>query len=87
MPESPRIPKLSKSNLKDPTGLGPKIKELQKKLLKAIEGTRSKSLDNLLAYTYFDAWERETLIKNFDILLDSLEGDLKKNQKEYFGVS
>ena len=68
--------------LKDPSGLGPKIRELQKKLLKAIEGTRSKSLDNLLAYTYFTTWEREMLMKNFDVLLNSLEDELKKKQKE-----
>ena len=77
--------KLTKNQLKDPSGLAPAIKELRKKLLKAIESTRSKSLDSLLLYMNLNAFERDVLLNNFDVLLESLESDLKKHQRDYFG--
>ena len=78
-------PKLSKDTLKDPSGLDPVVKELRRKLLKAVEATRSRSLDNLLLYMNLNAYERSVLVQNFDVLLDSLEKDLKKHQRDYFG--
>lgn len=78
-------PKLTRNQLKDPSGMDPKIRELRRKLLKAIEATRSKSLDSLLLYMNLSAFERDVLLRNFDVLLESLERDLKKNQTDYFG--
>lgn len=78
-------PKLTKNQLKDPSGLDPKIRELRQKLLKAIEATRSTSLNGLLLYMHLNPFERQLLLGNFDILLESLEKDLKKHQTDYFG--
>lgn len=77
--------KMTLSELRDPSGLSPKINELRKKLLKAILATHSKSINQLLLYMNLNAFERELVIQNFDALLDSLEGELKRHQRDYFG--
>lgn len=77
--------KLTLSELRDPSGLNPKIRQLQKKLLQAIRATHSTSLNQLLIYMNLPAFERELVIQNFDVLLESLEKELKKSHRDYFG--
>jgi hypothetical protein len=78
-------PKLTLKNLKDPSGLDPKIRALIKKLLKLIKENKNKTLNELSLYPSLSAWERDMLLKNYALLLESLSSDMKKTQTDYFG--
>ena len=80
-----QIPKLTKAQLRDPSLLDPKVRELRKKMRKALESSRSRSLDVLLLYMSVSPYERELILNNFDNLLFVLEEELKKESKKYFG--
>jgi SPP1 gp7 family putative phage head morphogenesis protein len=72
-------------NLKDPSGLDPKIRALIKKLLKLIKENKNKTLNELSLYPSLSAWERDMLLKNYALLLESLSNDMKRTQTDYFG--
>jgi SPP1 gp7 family putative phage head morphogenesis protein len=78
-------PKLTTKNLKDPSGLDPKIRALIKKLLKLIKENKNKTLNELSLYPSLSAWERDMLLKNYAFLLESLSNDMKRTQTDYFG--
>jgi SPP1 gp7 family putative phage head morphogenesis protein len=65
--------------LSDPAHISKEIRQLQKKLANAIRLTHSKSLKNLLLYTNVNEFERTMLIANFDVLLESVTKDMKRD--------
>ena len=78
-------PKLTKSELNDPTKLSPTIKKLEKELIKSLLTVRSESIDKLLLYMHLNDFEKLVLIQNFDVLLERAKEKMKKSQVDYFG--